>query len=353
MLTFKKISAGTYHACGITTGDQVYCWGNNGNGRLGDNSVTSTTVPILIDSGVNYKDIAAGGSHTCGITSSDDVKCWGAGSSGQLGTGSTPGQILVPTNANTSGVKYKSITAGKFHTCGLSSADGIYCWGNNTSGQVGDSTTTSRFEPRLVPGGIKFKSVSAGVDHTCTVTLANQESYCWGNSESGQLGIGSFNNHSAPAKVRDQVYPLPFTERKFFNGGGGGAGDNQGGHGGGVILVFAKEILGSGTMWINASGSNGPGTTIGSGGGGGGTIGLASRRIALTTLSLSAAGGNGTTSITAGGGGGGAIQVLRCNAQSPATPNMSVSGGIGTGGAFGGAYGIKKLENLESLCNLD
>lgn len=350
---FKKISAGQSHACGVTTGNQVYCWGNNGSGRLGDGSQTSTTVPILIDTGVTYKDVAAGGSHTCGITSTDDVKCWGSGSFGQLGTGAAPSFILVPTAANTGGIKYKSITAGTVHTCALSLTDDIYCWGHNISGQLGDSTFTSRSEPTLIPGGIKFKQVSAGSTHACAVHLNNQTSYCWGNSESGQLGIGGFTNQSTPGKVRDQLYPLPVTEQKTFNGGGGGSGDQYGGNGGGIILVYAKEIRGSGNLSITAKGSNGLGTAVGGGGGGGGTIGLASRRIEVASISLFANGGDGKAGFSSGGGGGGAIEVLQCNAQSSTTPMMFVSGGIGSGVSFGGAYGVLKLENLEPLCSLD
>ncbi len=353
-LLFKKISAGATHACGITTGNQLYCWGNNGFGRLGDGSTSSTTVPILIDSGSTYKDIATGGSHSCGITSTDDVKCWGGGSFGQLGIGSSPTQQLLPVHATTGGVKFKSITAGNAHTCAISMSDDNYCWGHNINGQLGDSTFTTRALPTLVPGGIKYKQVTAGTNHTCAVALGNVASYCWGSGEVGKLGVGGFTNLSTPMKVRDQQYPAPITDQKSFFGGGGGAGDVNGGNGGGVVLIYAKEIRGSGAMSINASGNDGFGTTIGSGGGAGGTIGLASRRLDLPTVYLSARGGDGTNGYASGGGGGGAIQVLRCGSQSTGgAPTLDVFGGSGSAGALGGAYGISKLENLELLCSLD
>jgi hypothetical protein len=351
---FKKISAGQAHACGVTTGDKVYCWGNNGSGRLGNNLQTSTTVPILIDDEVTYKDIAAGGSHTCGITSSDDVKCWGSGYFGQLGTGSYPTFIPIPTLA-AGGLKFKSITAGLNHTCALTLADDLYCWGYNIDGQLGTSDFTSQNAPTQVSGVTKYRQISAGAAHTCAITLNGQESQCWGNNQHGQLGTGGFIKQSSPQKIRDQSYPMPITEQKMFMGGGGGGGDQSGGAGGGIILIFAKEIFGSGTISINTSGNNGMGSTLGGGGGGGGTIGIASRRIQVSSLILSAIGGSGTTSLSSGGGGGGggAIEVRRCNAQSTSTPGVNVNGGAGTGTAFSGAYGIKKLENLESLCNLD
>lgn len=351
--TFKKISAGQSHACGITTGDQLYCWGNNLSGRLGDGTTASTTTPIPIDSGVTYLDIAAGGSHTCGITQLQDIKCWGAGPFGQLGTGSYPSQLLVPTTAPAGGIKFRSITAGNVHTCAISTTEDIYCWGHNINGQLGDSTFTSRSEPTLIPGGIKFKQVSAGLTHTCAVAINNQASYCWGNNERGQLGIGGFNNQSSPLKIRDQIYPLPVSEQKMFSGGGGGGGDSDGGNGGGLVLIFAREIRGNGTMVVAAGGSNGSGTAIGGAGGGGGTIGIASRRMGLTNLLLSATGGNGAAALNSGGGGGGAIEVLRCTAQSSASPTMTVAGGLGAGLSYGGAYGISKLENFSPLCELD
>ncbi|MDZ4085019.1 MAG: hypothetical protein U1E10_18905 [Bdellovibrionales bacterium] len=353
-LLFKKISAGQSHACGITTTDQLYCWGNNFSGRLGDGTTSSTTVPIQIDSGVLYKDIAAGTSHTCGITALDDIKCWGEGSFGQLGTGSYPSQQLLPALASAGGTKFKAVTAGTAFTCALSMADDAYCWGQNSTGQLGNSTFTSTAVPTLTTGAIKFKQISTGTSHTCAVALNNTATYCWGNSERGQLGFGSYNNHSTPTKVRDQLYPLPITEQKAYAGGGGGASfDQAGGNGGGIILVYAKEVSGTGGLSIEANGQSGAAMTLGSGGGGGGTIGFAARSITLPAVLISANGGSGAAGYSSGGGGGGAVEVLGCFAQSSTTPITSTVGGPGTGVSLRGAYGISKIENLEPLCSLD
>lgn len=353
--SFKKISAGEFHACGISSTNQIYCWGDNVFGRIGDATTVQRNAPVLVDGGTTYKDVAAGGSHTCGITSTDDLKCWGAGSFGQLGTGSSPTEQVSPVSVAAGGSKYKSITAGLTHTCAITTTDDLQCWGKNSSGQLGDLSFANRNLPTPISATVKFKQVSAGGNHTCGVSLNNEASYCWGNSELGQLGNGSFNNQWEPVKVRDQLYPFPITEQKMFKGGGGGAGstDQNGGNGGGVVLVFAKEISGTGSMTVSATGGVGSGFDFGSGGGGGGTIGLATRAMSLPSVSLFAKGGAGATGFSSGGGGGGAIEVRRCASQSTISPAMSAIGGFGTGTSLGGAYGVLKLENLEPLCSLD
>ena len=133
-----------------------------------------------------FTALTAGQFHTCGLTGTGAAYCWGQG--GALGDG-TGQQRLTPV-AVQGGFVFTALTAGWFHTCGLTSAGAAYCWGQNTDGRLGDGTTTYRLAPVAVQGGIVFAALTAGAYHTCGLTSAGA-AYCWGNDSEGQLGDGA------------------------------------------------------------------------------------------------------------------------------------------------------------------
>jgi alpha-tubulin suppressor-like RCC1 family protein len=104
------------------------------------------------------------------------------------------------------GLSFAAVSVGHQHTCGVTAAGAAYCWGSNdgvSSGALGDGTTVDRWTPTLVTGGLSFVAVSAGVYHTCGVTAAGVI-YCWGFNGFGQLGDGTFTDSSVPVKVAGQ-----------------------------------------------------------------------------------------------------------------------------------------------------
>jgi alpha-tubulin suppressor-like RCC1 family protein len=212
---FRQVDAGELHACGVTTDDRAYCWGDNSFGQVGDGTmINNRSTPVAVSGGRQFRQVSAGGAHTCGVTTSDEAFCWGVNGYGQLGDSSTASQRLTPSRvAGTR--RFRQVDAGELHTCGVTTNDRAFCWGYGRNGQIGDGKTYLRFWPRAVAGGLSFERVSAGVLHTCGETTLNQ-AYCWGDNALGQLGNGTNTGpetcHYRPCSTR----PVAVAGGRFF-----------------------------------------------------------------------------------------------------------------------------------------
>jgi len=163
---------------------------------------TTTTDAAFGVPGVGGLDlITAGIGHTCALTAKEGLECWGLNESGQVGDSSFD-DTLVPVDVvgiNPAGVI--GLVSGIHHTCVLTSANEVFCWGLNSSGQLGDGTTENRNEPILVDGlEGKITAISAGAEFTCALNDAN-DVFCWGNNSSGQLNDGTEDHSSIPVKT--------------------------------------------------------------------------------------------------------------------------------------------------------
>jgi len=215
----SMISAGQRHTCGVTSAGGAKCWGYNFNGQVGDGTQSPRYAPVDVSgltSGVAA--VAAGSLHSCAVTTAGAVKCWGLNSQGQLGDGTTA-QRLTPVAVSGLSGGVVAVVAGAAHTCALTSTGGVKCWGDNSRGQIGDGTTTQRPAPVDVSGlASGVTAIAAGLSHTCAL-VAKVGVMCWGENNEGELGDGTMGTRPFPAPVL-VVGPATRLAITSVNGGG-------------------------------------------------------------------------------------------------------------------------------------
>ena len=277
----RIIVAGLGHTC-MTYGSGVVCWGLNSSGQLGDGETSNQLIPVYVqnfsgtDKLTGVVNMTAGSIHTCALTDNNEVYCWGANDSGQLGNGMTKNSSLPSLVKGLPSEKIIALTAGEEFTCVLLSNQEVWCWGENGDGQLNDGTTTDRTSPvkssltsklsdfsggqsnllgsdllsldvyskakavkveevngplsisanrwddagcaiasngfvkcwgsdlvsTAVKDAIAALKVGAGLDHNCVIN-ENLTVSCWGNNTVGELGDGSFDNSQSTVLVKN------------------------------------------------------------------------------------------------------------------------------------------------------
>ncbi len=231
----KDLVMGDSHACALSEGGQVKCWGGNTFGQLGLGDVADRgDGPTEMGANLPYVNlgtsqsaikIALGDSFTCAILSNYSVKCWGKNANGQLGLGDTtnrgdnPGEMgdSLPTVSLGGTNRAIDISAGASHACAVLESGTVKCWGYNLNSQLGDGTTTSSFVPiqvsGLLDGGV---SVLAGDNFSCARLYDGLK--CWGGNSYGQLGDATTTTRSTPVATSSlNQAPILKTTGRGFN----------------------------------------------------------------------------------------------------------------------------------------
>jgi alpha-tubulin suppressor-like RCC1 family protein len=235
-LRFKSVSAGDGHACALTDAGDLYCWGRNSQGQIGNG--------LSLDDSLNWRQrsptrvgsdtwlaVSAGLKVTCGVQSDQRLYCWGGIEStegttinegarnGEVGNGSLSGAEPVPAEIGSGSIGGATrswrtvVTSIRTHECALTAEDEVYCWGLGEDGQLGDGHIEPGYSnpiPTRVESddGVndQWEQIGTGGAYTCALRK-DHSLWCWGKNEFGALGVGTGTTQlSKPTRV---ILPEP------------------------------------------------------------------------------------------------------------------------------------------------
>ncbi len=196
---WQSVSAGSYQTCAIKTDATLWCWGDNTNGQLGTGSTVPSTDPLQV-LGAGWSQVSTGYLHTCALKQDGTLWCWGLNADLQLGN---PSVAFLMSPGQVAGSDWTQVTTGLYHTCALKQDGSLWCWGGNYKGQLGNAGVPAQDNSKTsdaVQVAGAWLSVSAGQSHTCGI-MSDQSLWCWGDDTQGQLGDAKETPQSAPVAI--------------------------------------------------------------------------------------------------------------------------------------------------------
>jgi len=197
-LTFSTFAISDTSTLAVSVDGELWAWGNNADGRLGDGTETHITHPTRIGVEDNWSQVSIGRGHSLAINTDGELWAWGLNSHGQVGNGTTtvqltPVQIGVANN-------WTSISTGASHSLALNSDGELWAWGNNSGGRLGIGNTTNSDEPVRVGLESNWTSISAGSSHSAAIN-EDYELWTWGANANGRLGDGTTTQSTIPVHI--------------------------------------------------------------------------------------------------------------------------------------------------------
>jgi len=187
------VDAGGQHTCAVKANGTLWCWGFDGNQELGNSwGVSGDQISPYQEftAATDWSTVSAGVWYTCAVKTTGTLWCWGDDVNDQLGNGATSGQQDVPVQEATVATDWKTVAAGEWHTCAIKTNGTLWCWGLDGDGQIGDGLPVGNIMDTPVQeatGATDWATVVVGQEHTCA-TKTNSSLWCWGNDRGGQLG---------------------------------------------------------------------------------------------------------------------------------------------------------------------
>ena len=197
---WKQVGGGGFSGCSVAikTDGTLWTWSANGQGQLGDNTVTNKLTPVTtFIGGTNWKQVSPGAFHCAAIKTDGTLWTWGYGTSGQLGNNTVTNKS-TPVTTFAGGTNWKQVAAGYKHCAAIKTDGTLWTWGDNSQGQLGDNTVTTKSTPvTTFAGGTNWKQVAAGYKH-CAAIKTDGTLWNWGINAQGQLGIDNTTTRSTP-----------------------------------------------------------------------------------------------------------------------------------------------------------
>ena len=241
---WKQVSGGLPFTATIKSDGTLWTWGRNSYGGLGDNTVVHKSSPVqTVAFGTNWKQVAAGYIHTAAIKTDGTLWCWGYNLYGQLGE-NTATQRNSPIQTVAFGTNWKQVSSGFYHCAAIKTDGTLWTWGYNDNGQLGDNTIVHRSSPvQTTAFGSNWKQVYCGRYNTAAIKT-DGTLWCWGQNANGQLGDSTITKKSSPV----QTIAFGTNWMQVFSG-----------------YQFTAAIKADGTLWTwgqNSYGGLGDNTTI-------------------------------------------------------------------------------------------
>ncbi|MCL2026082.1 MAG: hypothetical protein FWG92_04675, partial [Leptospirales bacterium] len=197
---WKEVCAGYQYTAAIKDDGTLWTWGYNNFGQLGDGTTKRRNIPVQENTKANnWKAVSARYQYTAAIKDNGTLWAWGNNEYGQLGNGTTKRQN-IHIQENTKANDWKEVCAGAYHTTAIKNDGTLWAWGHNSSGQLGDGTTTQRNIP--VQENTKtndWKKVCAGAYHTAAIKN-DGTLWVWGHNLNNQLGDGTTTHQNIPVQ---------------------------------------------------------------------------------------------------------------------------------------------------------
>jgi len=205
--SWTAVASGGFHSLAIGNNGYLYAWGYNYYGQLGNDTTNNDSIPVMVTkpTGVtSWTAVAGGFLHSLAIGNDGNLYVWGWNAYGQLGNGTTnndsiPVMVTKPTGVTS----WKAVAGGGYHSLAIGNNGNLYTWGYNADGELGNGNTTDSYTPVIVgfPTGVtSWKAVAGGGYHSLAIGNDGYL-YAWGYNGAGELGNGTTNNSSTPTTI--------------------------------------------------------------------------------------------------------------------------------------------------------